>query len=79
MLQLWRLVDNSGITAHCFLTERDGRWLVFVRTGQAIMLCERCSSDNAAFDKADEIRGGLVDLGWTEPNHYQPSRYPLAD
>lgn len=73
MLQLWRLVNNSGLTAHCFLTERDGRWLVFVGTGQAIMLCERCSSDDAALHRADGIRDVLVDLGWSEPNHYQTS------
>ncbi|HEY5616641.1 MAG TPA: hypothetical protein VIK60_01775 [Vicinamibacterales bacterium] len=69
MLQLWRLVNKSGIPAHCFLTEREGRLGRFVRTGQAITLYERCSSDDAAFHRADEIRDVLVEMGWSEPNH----------
>jgi hypothetical protein len=70
MLQLWGLVTKSGIPARCFMvTERDGRWAVFVRTGRAITLYERCSTDDSAFQRANEIRDVLVDMGWSEPKH----------
>ena len=44
MRQVWRLVDQAGKPAHCFLKERDGRWLVFVRAGDAITLYNRCTA-----------------------------------
>ena len=69
MRQLWRLVDHSGTPAHCFLRERDGRWLVFVRTGGAITLYNRCSSDETAVQRANQIRQLFRHSGWREPEH----------
>ena len=69
MRQLWRLVDQSGTPAHCFLRERDGRWLVFVRTGEAITLYNRCSSDETAVQRANQIRQLFRHSGWREPEH----------
>jgi hypothetical protein len=64
---------KSGIPAHCVLTEHDGRWAIFVRTGRAITQFERCSSDDAAFHRADEIRDVFMEMGWNEPNHWATS------
>ena len=69
MRQVWRLVDQSGTPAYCFLKERDGRWLVFVRTGDAITLFNRCSSDETAVQRATEIRQRFRRLGWQELRH----------
>jgi hypothetical protein len=69
MRQVWRLVDQSGTPAHCFLKERDGRWLVFVRAGDAITLYNRCSSDETAVQRANQIRQLFTRLGWQEPGH----------
>jgi hypothetical protein len=69
MRQVWRLVDQSGKPACCFLRERDGRWLVFVRTGDAITLYNRCTSDETAVQRATEIRQLFRQLGWQEPRH----------
>lgn len=66
MHQLWRLVDESGTPAHCFLRERDGRWLVFVRTGEAITLYNRCSSDETAVQRANQIRELFRRRGWQQ-------------
>jgi hypothetical protein len=69
MRKVWRLVDQSGRPAYCFLRERDGRWLVFVRTGDAITLYNRCTSDKTAVQRATEIRQLFRQLGWQEPRH----------
>jgi hypothetical protein len=69
MRQVWRLVDQSGRPAYCFLRERDGRWLVFVRTGDAITLYNRCTSDETAVQRATEIRQLFRRLGWQEQRH----------
>jgi hypothetical protein len=69
MRQVWRLVDQSGKPAHCFLKERDGRWLVFVRAGDAITLYNRCSCDETAIQRAIQIRQLFTRLGWLEPGH----------
>jgi hypothetical protein len=66
MRQVWRLVDQSGIPGHCFLKERDGRWLVFVRTGNAITLYSRCSSHDSAVQRANQIRKTFTGRGWRE-------------
>jgi hypothetical protein len=66
MHQVWRLVNSSGTPAHCFLKERDGRWLVFVRRGDAIMLYNRCSSDGVAVQRASQLRELFRGLGWKE-------------
>jgi hypothetical protein len=69
MHQVWRLVDRSGTSAHCFLRERDGRWLVFVRTGDAITLYNRCASDETAVQRAHQIRQRFRQEGWQDPEH----------
>ena len=69
MHQVWRLVNQSGKPAYCFLKERDGRWLVFVRTGDTITLYNRCSSDQTAVQRATEIRQLFTQLGWQEAQH----------
>jgi len=69
MRQVWQLLDPSGTPAHCFLKERDGRWLVFVQSGEAIRLYKRCSSDATAVQRARQIRKLFRRLGWKELEH----------
>ena len=69
MHQVWQLVAPSGTLAHCFLKERDGRWLVFVRSGDAIRLYNRCSSDVTAVQRASQVREVFRRLGWKELEH----------
>ena len=65
----WRLSDVMGRCAQCIISERDGRWHLIVRQGPTITLAERCRSDDAAFERANEIWMVMVDQGWTEPRH----------
>ena len=66
MRQVWRLVDPSGSPAHCFVKERDGRWFVFVRSGDTVRLYNRCSSDATAVQRARQIWELFIGLGWKE-------------
>ena len=65
----WRLADRLGTRAQCVISERDGRWHVMVQHGRRILVAERCPSDDAALDRANEIWQVLVEQGWTEPSH----------
>jgi hypothetical protein len=51
------------------ISERDGRWHVVVQHGRRILLAERCPTDDAALDRANEVWQALVEQGWTEPSH----------
>ena len=66
---VWRLSDPVGQPAYCVISERDGRWHVIVRHGRQIMIAERCPTDDAAFDRANEVWQAMVEQGWTEPRH----------
>jgi DNA polymerase IIIc chi subunit len=68
-LIVWRLSDTAGQPAQCVISERDGRWHLLVRHGTAIVVAERCRTDDAALDRADAIWQALVAQGWTEPKH----------
>jgi hypothetical protein len=63
----WRLADPIGLQAQCVVSERDGRWHLVVKRGRDVMLAERCASDDAALERANEIWQVLVEQGWTEP------------
>jgi hypothetical protein len=65
----WRLIDATGRQARCIVSERDGRWHLLIEEGPTITVAERCASDDAAFDRANEIWQTLVAQGWTEPHH----------
>lgn len=64
----WRL-SRGEERATCIVSQRDGRWHVTVEEGKRVTIAERCSSDDAAFARADEIWRVLTDQGWTEPRH----------
>lgn len=65
----WRLADGAGTTAQCLISERDGRWHLVVQQGRHVMMAERCRSDDAALERANEIWQALTEQGWTEPRH----------
>jgi hypothetical protein len=65
----WRLSDRLGNPAQCVISERDGRWHLVVQHGRSVMIAERCSTDDAALERANEIWQVLVEQGWTEPRH----------
>ena len=64
----WRLV-KSGQRATCIVSQRDGRWQVMVEEGKRVTIAERCASDDAAFERANQIWKVLADHGWAEPHH----------
>jgi hypothetical protein len=66
---LWRLTDLAGTSAECAITERDGAWHLVVRRGAAIMLADRCPTDDAALARANDIGALLVEQGWRELWH----------
>lgn len=66
---VWRLSDPLGRAAQCIISERDGRWHLIVRQGPRVTLSERCPTDDAAFDRANQIWQVMVEQGWTEPRH----------
>ena len=57
------------MTAECAITERDGAWHLVIRRGGAIVLADRCVTDDAAVTRANEIGEVLVEQGWTELRH----------
>ena len=65
----WRLNKPGGQRAQCIVSERDGRWHLIVQEGRSITLAERCPSDDAALERANEIWQVLIENGWTEPRH----------
>ncbi len=55
--------------AECAITESDGAWHLVIRRGGAIVLADRCVTDDAAVTRANEIGDVLVEQGWTELRH----------
>jgi hypothetical protein len=66
---VWRLTHWAGTSAECAITERDGAWHLVVRRGTAIMLADRCLTDDDALARANEIGEVLVEQGWREMRH----------
>ena len=69
VLTAWRLTDPLGRPAQCVISERDGRWHLVVREGESIVFAERCQTDDAALNRANEIWTVMKEQGWTEPSH----------
>jgi hypothetical protein len=66
----WRLLHPSGAPAHCLVSRREGLWQVVVWHREAIVLWERCVSDDAALARAEEIWRDLVGRGWFPGLHW---------
>ena len=66
---VWRLRNHAGSLSECTVSERDGRWRLIVQRGRAVVLAERCASDDAALARSTEIWQVLKEQGWTEPSH----------
>ena len=65
----WRLKSADGQCAQCWITQRDDVWHLMVTEGKQITIAERCSSDDAALARANEIWPVLIEQGWGEPRH----------
>ena len=63
---VWRLLDSSGNESQCVVQDSQGRWQLIVREGRRVVYSERCDTDDAALDRADDLWYVLLEEGWTQ-------------
>ena len=62
---VWRLSGNTGRELTCQITRGvTGRWLVTLSLGSERMLSDGCLDRDAAVQRSDRLKAGLVAKGW---------------